>query len=100
YRNSDTHAELVPVGVWQQYRFDRFYFNARMLPAGSVIRLVIVPLGAGLHNQRNRNSGGTVADETAKNNRVALIDVQLAARSWIHLRIRCPFSRRFPSSCS
>lgn len=77
YRYSETHPELVPIGVWQSYNFDRFYFNARTLPAGSIIRMVVVPLGASLHNQRNRNSGGIVADETAKDNRVARIEVQL-----------------------
>lgn len=81
YRNSETVAQLVPVGVPQQYHFDRFYFNARTLPAGSFIRLLVVPLGASLHNQRNRNSGGVVADETAKDTRVATIEVLLGTHS-------------------
>jgi putative CocE/NonD family hydrolase len=77
YRNGDTKAELVPLHVWQTYKFDRFYFNARRLPAGSFIRMVIVPLGASIHDQRNRNSGGVVADEIAKDNRVAHIELAL-----------------------
>jgi len=89
YRKSETHAELVPIEVWQNYSFDRFYFNARTLPAGSIIRMVVVPLGASLHNQRNRNSGGAVADETAKDNRVATIEIQLGpGLSRVELPIR------------
>src|SRR5262249_6789940 len=49
YRNGETHAEPVPIGVWQTYTFDRFYFNARVLSTGAKIRMVVVPLGASLH---------------------------------------------------
>lgn len=89
YRKSDTSPELVPINTWQTFNFDRFYFNARRLPAQSRIRMVLVPLGASLHNQRNRNSGGAVADETAKDNRIARIEVQLGpAASRVELPIR------------
>jgi putative CocE/NonD family hydrolase len=93
YRNDETRSELVPLGVSQDYVFDRFYFNARTLPAGSIIRMLVVPLGASLHNQRNRNSGGPVADETAEDNRIATIEVLLGpGLSRVQLPLR-PFAR-------
>jgi hypothetical protein len=59
------------------YRFERFNFVARRLAAGSVVRLVIVPLGAGFHVMRNRNAELPVALQTAADNRVAHVSVAL-----------------------
>ncbi len=64
-------------GEIDEYIFDQFPFIARTLVAGSRIRLVISPASASIHQQRNRNSGGVVADETSKDNRVARVSVLL-----------------------
>jgi predicted acyl esterase len=79
YRKEARKATLVTPGSVDEYRFDQFPFMARTLKAGSRIRLVISPAGASIHQQRNRNSGGVVADETAKDNRVAEVDVWLGS---------------------
>ncbi len=53
------------------FAFSRFSFVARTIASGSVLRMVIVPLGASYHGDRNRNSGKPVADETAADDRIA-----------------------------
>jgi putative CocE/NonD family hydrolase len=77
YRNDPRHAELVTIGKTEEYVFDQFPFIARQIDRGSRLRLVISPLGMSIHQQRNRNSGGIVADETAKDNRGAIVSVVL-----------------------
>jgi putative CocE/NonD family hydrolase len=79
YRRSPRVEELVIAGRVERYRFGRFNFTARRIAAGSVIRLVIVPVGAGFHVMRNRNSGKPVADETAADNRFARVTLSLGA---------------------
>ncbi|EQB15069.1 MULTISPECIES: CocE/NonD family hydrolase [Novosphingobium] len=71
YRRSLEKEELVPSGKRLQYDFSRFDFVSRRLPVGARLRLVVSPLGLSIHQQRNRNSGGAVADETAADNRIA-----------------------------
>jgi uncharacterized protein len=86
YRKDDRRATLVTPGELEAYVFDRFSFVARTIAQGSVIRLVISPLGASIHQQRNRNSGRNVADETAKDNRAATVSVVLGRdSSWLEL---------------
>jgi predicted acyl esterase len=80
YRNGPRRAEFAKPGRSERYVFDQFPFIARSLRAGSRIRLVISPLGASIHQQRNRNSGGVVADETADDNRVAHVRIGLGPR--------------------
>jgi putative CocE/NonD family hydrolase len=77
YRQTARQATLVTPGRLDVYLFDQFPFVARTLATGSRLRLVISPVGASIHQQRNRNSGGVVADETARDNRVAHISVAL-----------------------
>ena len=77
YRKSPRRATLVTPGEIEEYLFDQFPFMARTLVAGSRIRLVISPASASIHQQRNRNSGGVVADETPKDNRIARVSVVL-----------------------
>jgi uncharacterized protein len=77
YRRDPRNAVLVNPGEVDRYDFDRFPFVAREIAAGSRIRLAISPLGASIHNQRNRNSGRSVEDETAADNRVADVKVVL-----------------------
>lgn len=75
YRQSPREAHLVTPGKAETYRFDNFPFIARTIAAGSVIRLAILPLGASLHVERNRNSGKPVEDETAADDRIAHVDI-------------------------
>ena len=77
YRHSRQKPEPVQPGKVELYRFENFHFIARTLEPGSVVRLIIVPLGASYHSQRNRNSGQPVADETAADNKVANVSVHL-----------------------
>jgi putative CocE/NonD family hydrolase len=80
YRKSLRQAELVTPGKVENYRFDHFNFIARTLAAGSCVRLVLVPVGASYHAQRNRNSGKPVQDETAADNRIAHVEILLGAK--------------------
>jgi predicted acyl esterase len=77
YRRSTREETLVTPGEADRYVFDRFNFAARRIAAGSVVRLLVVPLGAGFHVMRNRNSGKPVAEETSADNRVARVCVVL-----------------------
>lgn len=80
YRQDPRQASLVAPGKRELYVFDQFPFIARSLSPGSRLRLAISPLGASIHQQRNRNSGGVVADETARDNRVAHVSVALGPK--------------------
>jgi putative CocE/NonD family hydrolase len=77
YRKTPRHAELVIPGEAEPYRFANFNFVARALAPGSVLRLVIVPVGASFHDERNRNSGKPVELETAADNRIATVSLQM-----------------------
>lgn len=81
YRNGARQVSLVTPGKVEEYVFDQFPFIARSLSPGSRLRLAISPLGASIHQQRNRNSGGVVADETARDNRVAHVAIALGPKS-------------------
>ncbi len=80
YRSSETRAELMVPGKSALLDFDRFYWVGRTIAPGNRLRLVLSPVGRSLYNERNRNSGGEVAAETAKDNRVAHIRVWMGAR--------------------
>jgi MHS family alpha-ketoglutarate permease-like MFS transporter len=77
YRESPRIAVPVIPGKSELYRFDQFPFIARSIPAGSRIRFVISPLGLSIHQQRNRNSGKVVADETRADNTIATVTLML-----------------------
>jgi putative CocE/NonD family hydrolase len=77
HRTSPREEVLVEPGELERYRFERFNFVARRLVAGSVVRLLIVPLGAGFHVMRNRNAAKPVALQTASDNAVAHVSVAL-----------------------
>jgi putative CocE/NonD family hydrolase len=94
YRGGPDRPVPVVPGRTSPYLFDQFAFVARTIRAGSVIRLVVCPLGAGIHNQRNRNSGGIVADETKADNRVARVAVHLGRGM---SRIELPFGSASPA---
>lgn len=77
FRTSLEHEMLVTPGKRLEYDFERFDFVSRRLPAGARLRVVVSPLGLSIHQQRNRNSGGVVADETAADNRIAHISLAM-----------------------
>jgi len=72
YRKSLSKPELVKTGEINLYEFERFYFFARKLEKGSRLRLIISSLNSPEFG-KNYNSGGIVANETAKNARKAII---------------------------
>jgi uncharacterized protein len=74
YRESMRVPTPVPVGKPTKYVFDTFTFFSRQLAKGSHVRLVVQSLNsAGL--EKNYNSGGVVALETAKDARTAHIQL-------------------------
>jgi len=72
YRNSLEKAELVDPGEINLYEFANFNFFARKLTKGSRIRLVLSCINSP-EWQKNYNSGGAVAYETAEDARKAII---------------------------
>ncbi|MGH8040896.1 MAG: CocE/NonD family hydrolase [Rudaea sp.] len=74
YRDSQRKAQLVPKGKILRYDFDHFTFVARRIQAGSRLRLVIAPMNS-LQSEKNYNSGGVVADETAKDARTVTVNL-------------------------
>lgn len=72
YRKSLSKAELVKPGEIDLYEFKRFYFFAKKLKKGSRLRLIISCLNSPEFG-KNYNSGGVVANETAKDAIKAII---------------------------
>ena len=72
FRNSISRPELVEPGKINLYRFDTFEFFSRRFSKGSRLRLVFGPLKSPVY-EKNYNSGGVVAEETAKDARKAVI---------------------------
>lgn len=70
YRESPSKEKPVPVGQIVRYYFDGFRFISRRLARGSRLRLVVSAINS-IQWQKNYNSGGVVADETAKSARTA-----------------------------
>lgn len=68
YREGERSPKLATAGAIERYEFDRFNFTARRLAAGSRLRLVVGPINSPF-DQKNYNSGGVVAHETAKDAR-------------------------------
>lgn len=65
YRDNPRKATAVEPGKVERYRFDDFSFVARTIGKGSRLRLVFGAVDSP-YAQRNYNSGGVVADESAK----------------------------------
>ena len=72
YRNSLERAELVEPGKIERYVFDGFAWFSRQISKGSRLRLVVSSPNS-IYLEKNYNSGGAVADETAKDARTAHI---------------------------
>ncbi len=68
YRESLRSARLVRTAEPLRYDFERFPFMAWRLKRGSRLRLVIGPVNS-IYSQKNYNSGGIVAEETAGDGR-------------------------------
>jgi len=72
YRESLRQEKLVTPGEINRYEFNGFYFFSRRIAKGSRLRLVLNSPNS-IHTQKNYNSGGVVAQESAKDARVARI---------------------------
>lgn len=72
YRNSFREATPVPAGKAEKYTFDNFTFFSRRVSQGSRLRLVVRSMNS-TAVEKNYNSGGVVADESAKDSRTAHI---------------------------
>lgn len=70
YRESLREEMLVTPGAINEYTFDGFFWFARRVAAGSRLRLVIRAPNT-IYLQKNCNSGGVVAEETAADARTA-----------------------------
>jgi uncharacterized protein len=74
YRESPSEAKLVKPGTIERYEFSRFTWFSRRIAKGSRIRMVLDSPNSRSF-EKNYNSGGVVADETAKDARTAHISV-------------------------
>jgi putative CocE/NonD family hydrolase len=74
YRDSLSEEKLVKPGEIIPYVFDGFTFFSRQIAKGSRLRLVLNCPNS-INWEKNYNSGGVVADETAKDARTAHIIV-------------------------
>ncbi|MFN8528837.1 MAG: CocE/NonD family hydrolase [Anaerolineae bacterium] len=72
YRDSLKAEKLVTPGEIVCYEFDSFFFFSRLVGKGSRLRLSISSPNT-IQMQKNYNSGGVVADETAADARTAHI---------------------------
>jgi hypothetical protein len=72
FRDSRSEEKLVISGEINQYTFDGFTFFSRKIAKGSRLRLLIQSPNS-IFWQKNYNSGGVVAEETARDARVAHI---------------------------
>lgn len=70
YRESLRQEKLVTPGKLEKYVFDNFTFFSRRVAKGSRLRLFIHCLNTA-GSEKNYNSGGVVAQETAKDARTA-----------------------------
>ena len=72
YRESLREEKLVIPGDILQYEFNSFRFFSHRIAKGSRLRLVLSSPNS-IHLQKNHNSGGVVAEETAEDARTAHI---------------------------
>ena len=72
YRDSLREAKPVPAGQTLKYTFDDFTFFSRQIAKGSRLRLVVRSINS-IGAQKNYNSGGEVAKESAKDAKTAHI---------------------------
>ena len=70
YRESFRQEKLVKPGEINRYVFDHFTFISRKVAKGSRLRLVFAALNT-IYYEKNYNSGGIVANESAKDAKTA-----------------------------
>lgn len=70
YRESLREEKLVTAGKTEKYVFDNFTFFSRRIAKGSRLRLFVHCLNLP-GTEKNYNSGGVVASETAKDAKTA-----------------------------
>jgi predicted acyl esterase len=70
YRESLRKEKLVSPGKIEKYTFDNFTFFSRRIAKGSRLRLMVHCLNT-TGSEKNYNSGGVVALETAKDAKTA-----------------------------
>ncbi|MEO8449075.1 MAG: CocE/NonD family hydrolase [Gemmatimonadota bacterium] len=86
YRESRSREALVTPGVPTKIEFTRFRFMSRRLGKGSRVRLLIQSPNS-IFLEKNYNSGGAVAWETAKDARTAEIKLHHEAGRWSLLEL-------------
>jgi hypothetical protein len=74
YRESLREAKAVPAGATEKYVFDNFTFFSRRIAKGSRLRLIVSSINS-TGTEKNYNSGGVVAAETAKDAKTAHISL-------------------------
>ena len=74
YRESPTKEKLVKPGEINRYEFNSFTFFSRRIAKGSRLRLILSCPNT-IQLEKNYNSGGVVAEETAKDARTAHVTV-------------------------
>jgi uncharacterized protein len=74
YRESLRQEKLVTAGKPERYLFDNFTFFSRRIAKGSRLRLIVASVNSP-SAEKNYNSGGVVAKETAKDARTAHIQL-------------------------
>jgi putative CocE/NonD family hydrolase len=89
YRESIERESLVQADRIVPYQFRTFTFFARRISKGSRLRLVFAASNS-IYKQKNYNSGGVVADETAKDARTAHVS--------LHHDAEHPTTLEFPSA--
>src|SRR3989440_4865912 len=72
YRESLREAKPVTAGATEKYVFDNFTFFSRRIAKGSRLRLIVSSINS-TGAEKNYNSGGVVAAETAKDAKTAHI---------------------------
>jgi predicted acyl esterase len=70
YRESLSEAKLVKPGAVEKYEFSGFTFVSRQMAKGSRVRLVVSSMNS-RNLEKNYNSGGIIAEETAKDAKTA-----------------------------
>jgi predicted acyl esterase len=70
YRESSRTERLVSPGKVEKYGLENFLFFSRQIAKGSRLRLLLHCLNT-IGTEKNYNSGGPVAQETAKDARTA-----------------------------
>jgi uncharacterized protein len=86
YRESTSQAKLVTPGAIERYEFSGFTFFSRRIAKRSRLRLLIASPNTRFL-EKNYNSGGVVADETAKDARTAHVTVYHDAKHSSHIEL-------------